>query len=104
MAKFYGNIGFSTQRETKPGVWINEIVVKKYFGDIFKNTKSYQNTGNVNDDIRVSNDISIVADLFANKHCSDICYVELNGTKWKVANISIQYPRLVLTIGGVYNG
>lgn len=105
MAKFYGKIGFSNQQvETKPGVWKNEIVEKTYFGDVFKNTKSYQNSGNVNDDVRISNEISIVADIFANEHYSDICYVELNGAKWKVTNISIQYPRLVLTIGGVYNG
>lgn len=104
MAKYYGNIGFSTQRESKPGVWVNEIVEKKYFGDLIKNTKGYQSSDSLNDDIRISNEISIVADPYANEHYSDICYVELNGAKWKVTNINIQYPRLVLSIGGVYNG
>lgn len=106
MAKFYGTIGFSEQKEQNPGVWANEVVEKKYFGDIIKNTKGYQNSDNLNDDIRVSNEISIIADLYANEHYSDIIYVELNGIKWKVTNITIQYPRLVLSIGGVhkYNG
>lgn len=106
MAKFYGIVGFMTPKDNGNGVWADEIVEQKYFGDIVKSQYgySYQSSGNLNDDITVSNDISIIADSFANEHYSAIRFVELNGTRWKVTSVSMQYPRLVLSIGGVYNG
>lgn len=104
MAKFYGAIGFAIMEETKPGVYEENITERYYYGDIFKNFRNYQQSGNVNDNVNISNQISIISDFFGNQHYSEIRYVELNGTRWKVTSIDIQYPRLVLSVGGVYNG
>ena len=104
MAKFCGMVGFSIQKKTGPGIWGNEIVEKKYYGDILRNVRKNQNSNNVNDNITISNEVSIISDEFANDNYSSIVYVELNGAKWKVNDINIQYPRLVLSLGGVYNG
>ena len=104
MAKFYGCIGFAVTEETRPGVWEEEIKEKKYFGDITRNTKRYQTGEGLNDDVNITNEISIVADPFANENFQAMRYVEFMGTKWKINSVEIQYPRLILSIGGVYNG
>ena len=104
MAKFYGNIGFAETVETEPGVWVEEITVRPYYGDLVRNTRRLENSGGVNDNVNISNDISIIADPYANHNFHSIRYIEFMGAKWKVSNIEVRYPRLILTIGGVYNG
>lgn len=104
MAKFYGNIGFAETVETEPGVWVEEMTVRPYYGDLVRNTRRLENSGVVNDNVNISNDISIIADPYANHNFHSIRYIEFMGAKWKVSNIEVQYPRLILTIGGVYNG
>lgn len=103
MAKFYGNVGYAITEETKPGVWMPRIVDKQYFGDLIKNSRRLENTSKVNDDVTLDNQISIVADAFAYENFQNIRYVEYMGAKWKVTNIEVQHPRLVLTFGGVWN-
>ena len=102
MAKFYGSIGYAETVETKPGVWVEQITERKYYGDITRNARRLQTSGQLNDDINVSNEISIVADPFANQNFHLMRYVELMGALWKVAKVTPEYPRLVLTLGGVY--
>ena len=104
MAKFYGNIGFAETVETEPGVWVEEMTVRPYYGELVRNTRRLENSGGVNDNVNISNDISIIADPYANHNFHSIRYIEFMGAKWKVSNIEVQYPRLILTIGGVYNG
>ena len=104
MAKFYGNIGFAETVETEPGVWVEEMTVRPYYGDLVRNTRRLENSGGVNDNVNISNDISIIADPYANHNFHAIRYIEFMGANWKVSNIEVQYPRLILTIGGVYNG
>lgn len=104
MAKFYGNIGFVDTVETQPGLWEEQPVERPYYGDLTRNTSRYQMSGEVNDDINISNTISIVADPYANENFHHMRYVVFMGAKWKITNIDIQYPRILLTIGGVYNG
>ena len=104
MSKWFGKIGYATTKETTPGVWEEVITEREYFGDVYRNTRKLQSASQVNDDINVSNEISIVADPFARDNFYSMRYVECMGTKWKVSNIEVQYPRLNLTIGGVYNG
>lgn len=103
MAKFYGEIGFFSTVETSPGVWSQEIVKRNYYGDVIKNTSRLQSTENLNDNIVVSNEISIVADPFANENFHHMIYVVYMGTKWKITNVGVDYPRLKLSIGEVYN-
>ena len=104
MAKFYGNIGFAETVETEPGVWVEKMTVRPYYGDLVRNTRRLENSGGVNDNVNISNDISIIADPYANHNFHSIRYIEFMGAKWKVSNIEVRYPRLILTIGGVYNG
>lgn len=30
-------------------------------------------------------------------------YAEFGGVKWKVTDVKVQYPRLILTFGGIYH-
>ena len=104
MAKWYGVIGFRETVETSPGVWKEQITERNYYGDIIRNTRRYQTADQLNDDLNIANEISIVADPFANQNFHAMCYVEFMGALWKISNIAVQFPRLILTVGGVYNG
>lgn len=104
MAKFFGIIGYEITVETEPGVYEEKIVENQYYGDVIKNTRRLQESGNVNSDITISNRFSIIADPFANNNFHAMRYVEFMGTKWKIADVDVQYPRLILSIGGIYNG
>lgn len=104
MAKFYGVIGYAVTEETEPGIYEERIVEKEHFGDVIRNTRRLNNAAKVNDDITISNQISIVADPFANNNFHSMRYVSFMGSKWKVTEVEVQYPRLILTLGGVYNG
>lgn len=104
MSKWYGNVGFSETVEYEPGSWEPQIVDRPYYGDVMSNRWKRQNSGGVNDDVNLSNQISIVCDPYAVQHCSAITYAEFNGEKWKVTDVEVQYPRLILSIGGVWNG
>ena len=103
MARFYGTVGYVVTGETVPGVWGEVVSERSYYGDVTKNTKRFQSTENLNDDIVVNNMISIVADPFAYEHFFAMKYVTWMGSKWKITNVEVQRPRLILTIGGVYN-
>lgn len=104
MAKFFGPIGFAEPAETTPGVWEEAITERYYYGDLIRNVRRLQSSDKVNDDINVSNEVSIVADPFANENFHSMRYVEFMGAKWKITSVEVQYPRLILTMGGVYNG
>ena len=108
MAKFYGSIGYEETVETDPinapGVWEEKIVERQYYGDLMKNTRRLQNSENLNDNINISNVLSIVSDPYAVQNFHSMRYVEFQGSKWKVTEVEVQYPRLILTLGGLYNG
>lgn len=104
MAKFYGEIGYAETVETKPGVWTEQITARMYSGDILRNFSNIQATSTLNDNINVANEISILADPYAYQNFHAMRYVEFMGTKWKIKSVDVRYPRLILTIGGVYNG
>lgn len=103
MAKFYGKIGYAETVETEPGIYEEQIVERSYYGDLIRNTRKLQNSGGVNDDVNVGNEISIVADPYANEHFYSMRYVEFMGAKFKISNVQVEYPRLILSLGGVYN-
>lgn len=103
MAKFYGSIGYAETVETSQGIWEEVITERTYVGDVIRNTRRLQSSDNLNDDINVSNEISIVADAFANQNFFSIRYAEFMGARWKVSNVEVKHPRLILTLGGLYN-
>ena len=102
MAKWFGKIGYVVTEETEPGVWEETVTEREYFGDMTSDRRKRQNSGEVNDEINLSNVISIVADPFAYQNCSNMAYVEIMGSKWKISDVEVQRPRLILTVGGVY--
>ena len=101
--KWYGEIGYGITEETRPGVWVPATYERLYYGEITQNRRTLQSANQANDDINFSQVVSIVADPYATDHFHEIRYVKYRGTKWKVTNIKVQYPRLILTLGGVYN-
>lgn len=106
MAKFYGKVGYAETVETPvgSGIWKETIVERPYYGDLIRNNRRLQFANQVNDDINVSNEISILADPYANQNFHAMRYVEFMGAKWKISSVEVQYPRLILSVGGVYNG
>ena len=104
MAKFYGTIGYAVTEEIRPGVWEPNVTERNYYGELIRNFRKLESSGNLNDNINVANEISIVADPFAYQNFSTIKYVEFMDNFWDVQSIEPQYPRIILSIGGVYNG
>lgn len=105
MAKWSGKIGFGATVETKPGIWKSEITEKPYRGELLDEFRRYDSPKNdsTNDEVNISNRLSIIADSYAFNHLAQIKYVELYGALWKVKSFQIQRPRLILTVGGVWN-
>lgn len=104
MNKFYGSIGYAELVETTPGVWTEQIVSRNYYGDVIRDLRRLQEASKVNDDISVSSEISVVADPYAYNHFHTMRYVEFMGAKWKIVSVEPKYPRLILSVGGLYNG
>lgn len=105
--KFSGRVGFwINDVKVKPGVYKNRTIEKPYTGDVMKNIRNFQSAENqINDNLRVNNRISIISDLYMQKNWSSIKYVLWNGVKWKVSSVDVgSYPRVILELGGVYNG
>lgn len=104
MAKFYGSIGYADTIEAAPGVWEDSITELPYYGDVLRNSRRYEKGDSINDNLTLNNMVSIVSDAFATQNFSKIRYIKWMGASWKVTNVEVQRPRLLLTIGGVYNG
>lgn len=104
MAKYYGVIGYAETVETSPDVWVEQIVEREYYGDVLRNTRRLQSADQVNDNVTINNQISVISDPYAYQNFHKIRYVTWMGTKWKVSNVEVQFPRLVLDIGGEYHG
>ena len=104
MAKYFGKIGYAEQVETAPGVWEEQITEHQYYGDVVRNIRKLESSGDINDNINVSMEISIVADPYAIQNFHAMRYVEFMDSLWKITSVEVNYPRLILSIGGVYNG
>lgn len=107
MAKFYGKIGFieTVESPADSGVYVERATERNYFGDVLRNSRRWQAASDQkNDNLTIDNEISIVADPYALQNFHSMRYIEWMGTLWKIANVSVEYPRLTLSIGGEYNG
>lgn len=104
MSKFYGPIGYITQKEVSPGIWDDVVVERTYVGDILQNIRRWEVSESKNDNLTISNRISVIADPFAYENFSTMRYIYWLGTRWKITSIEIERPRLILTLGEVYNG
>jgi hypothetical protein len=104
MARFYGKVGYGIPTNPVPGVWSDEITERAYYGDVLNDVRALSTSEKVNDDVRMQSRISVVADAFALGNYLQIKYVEWAGSLWSVASVDADRPRLILTLGGVYNG
>lgn len=106
MAKFYGKVGYAAGKtEVKLGVWKETMVERSHYGDVVRNSRRLvPSQSELNADISVGNSISIMADPFALEHFFAMRYVEWGGVLWTVENVDVERPRLILRLGGVYNG
>ena len=102
--KWYGKIGYGRDSVTAPGVHKETFEERNYRGDLMRANRSWTDTNSINGNVAMSNQISILSDPYILSNFQDIRYAEFMGTKWKVTNVEIQYPRLILTLGGEYNG
>lgn len=103
MSKFYGKVGYAETVEKVPGVWKSQIVERDYYGDTLANFRRYENNDSINGNVDINNKFSIVADPYAYQNFHNMRYVVYLGTQWKITNVEVQHPRLILTVGGLYN-
>jgi hypothetical protein len=106
MARFLGKVGYGNSVENPPesGIWVDTIEEFDYQGDVIRNTRALDVTDSVNGDITVANQISVVADEYAFEHFFNIKYVRWAGKPWTVTSVEVRAPRLILSLGSVYNG
>lgn len=107
MAKFYGKIGFASNEpiEVEPGVWDTPITEAYFYGDVLNDTRTIEVSNNaVDDNINLQNKFSILADDYAYSNHQNMEYIEYNGVLWKIKTAMIQRPRIIIYVGGVYNG
>lgn len=103
MAKYFGSIGYAETVETSPGIVKEEIVERNYYGDILRNDRRLEDNDKINSDINITNRISIVSDPYAIENFWKIRYATFMGNRWKVKTVDVEFPRLILTLGGLYN-
>ena len=106
MARFCGEVGYGQLVETPSdsGVWVDVITEVPYFGDVIRNTRKMEAGDGLNDNLSVNNSISIIANEYANQHFFEIKYVRWEGVLWTVTSVEVKAPRLILSLGSVYNG
>jgi len=106
MTRFYGAIGYgtSTEEPADSGVWKDVITERPYYGDVIRDTRKLESGQGLNDNITLGNRISVVADDFIIEHFHKIKYVIVAGVYWVVSDVEVQRPRLILSLGSVYNG
>lgn len=103
--KWYGQVGFVKSVQSAPSAWTNEETIREYQGDVYRNSNQWStNSDSTNDDFTVNHQISIIADPYACTNCRSIKWIEFMGARLKVKSFEIKPPRLVLTVGGVWNG
>ena len=104
MSKWFGKVGLVQTVETEPSIFEEKVTEHDCYGELLKNTRRVQTADKVNDDLTIANTLSILADPTLYKHFDSIKYAEIMGARWKVTEVQIDYPRLTLTLGGLYNG
>jgi hypothetical protein len=102
--RFHDVIGIGASVETAPGVWDDVIVERKFRGDVVRNTRKYSEGESVNDNLSVGNSVTVVSDEYLMGHIADMRYVKVAGSLWRITDVEIERPRLILRLGGVYNG
>lgn len=101
--KYYGELGYCEYREGEYSEYIPVWTKRNYYGDVIRFGRRLDVGVSIADDVTVSDSLSIVADPYALSHFHNLRYAEWQGAKWKITNVEINYPRMILTLGGMYN-
>lgn len=104
MTKYAGLVGYATQEEIRPGVWSDTITEVFMRGDVLRLAGSHSSGEKVNDDLTLQNRISLIGSPYAYKNFLNIKYVTYMGVRWKVLGVEVPRPRLIISLGGVWNG
>jgi len=104
MAKFHGTIGYIRTEETAPGVFTEVVTERAYTGDIIRNSRRFEGGQNMNETLTVNNRFSVIADEFAFGNYPTMRYISWNGVKWEIMSFEVDHPRIIITVGGIYNG
>lgn len=106
--RFSGTVGFATNEQTAPGVWQDVITERAYRGDVVRNARRLEPVLQVppeaNAPLALENSFSILADAHAYENYIHIRYVLWEGARWRVTNVEVRRPRLILTVGELWNG
>lgn len=103
--RYYGRVGFSTTMETAPGVWAPVEETRPYYGDVVRNRRRWSDRNDSsNRDISVDNSISVVSDEYMTRNLGNMAFIEWAGKKWRIASFAIDWPRVTIELGGLYNG
>lgn len=103
MPKCSGIIGYALSQEITPGVWVDSIVEKKYFGELVRDNRRIVDKNQINDAISINNNISVVTNKFMLENLSFMKYMSFMKSKWKISNVEVKPPRLIITLGDMYN-
>lgn len=101
--RWSGVIGFADTCEVAPSVYVEHITERRYYGDVVEFGRQMQGSDKINEDVTLSNQLSVLGDPFAQSNLYAMRYATFGGRKWKVESVKVQYPRLILTLGGVWN-
>lgn len=104
MSRYFGNVGYVFTRETSPSVYTEEAIERPYYGDEMVVYRRLEKGEGINDNVDIGNQISILADAYAYENFFAIRYLTWMGQRWKVTKATVQRPRLLLEIGGIWNG
>lgn len=102
--KWFGKIGYALDTEVSPGIWEHNVIEREHFGDVLSFRRNEQPGNEIVEGITLTNKISILADPFAESSIESMLYLTFMGTKWNITNIDVEYPRLIISLGGVYHG
>lgn len=103
MTRFFGKVGYSHPVRSN-GVVEDVITEHSYAGDELRNTRYFAQGDTVLGKVTFQTRISVIADAFALENYRDIVYVNWEGTLWIVESVTTERPRLILLLGGKYNG
>lgn len=103
MSKCSGFIGYALTEETQPGVWSETITEKKYYGDVVRDNRKIVDQGEINGSVNINNNISIISNSFMMNNMAFMRYITFMNSKWKINSVDIKPPRIIITLGGLYN-
>lgn len=103
MARYSGLVGYVTQEETVPGVWSPVENPRTMKGEIIRQSSTNPDHGKINSDISLNHRVSLWGDAYAFDSYYAIKWIQIDGRKWEVTSVEIKRPRIIVTVGGLWN-